>query len=90
MPRGAFLYPGKPPAAVPLWSRLPFSNPADADRIRDGLAKAGLPNRTEYSFDGALEGFGESLQRMMSVPGKSGVGLKTEAGPSLNFQASRR
>ena len=25
-------------------SRLPFSNPADADRIKDGLAKAGLPN----------------------------------------------
>jgi adenylate cyclase len=24
-------------------SRLPFSNPADADRIKDGLAKAGLP-----------------------------------------------
>lgn len=25
-------------------SRLPFSNPVDADRIKDGLAKAGLPN----------------------------------------------
>jgi len=25
-------------------SRLPFSNPADADTIKDGLAKAGLPN----------------------------------------------
>jgi adenylate cyclase len=25
-------------------ARLPFSDPADADRIRDGLAKAGLPN----------------------------------------------
>ena len=25
-------------------ARLPFSNPADADRIKDGLAKAGLPD----------------------------------------------
>ena len=30
-------------------SRLPFSNPADADRIKDGLAKAGLPTEHEYS-----------------------------------------
>ena len=25
-------------------ARLPFSNPADADSIKDGLAKAGLPD----------------------------------------------
>jgi adenylate cyclase len=35
-------------------SRLPFSHPADADRIKDGLAKVGLPTEYEYSDPAAL------------------------------------